>query len=205
MAGNNKNLKKLLLKKIMDENILYGVKLLNIALKDKDYEIRSFAAVVLNKLEDDINKKILYTKRQMHRKPEDIQVRLDLVRMYYSYCTNGLADAGILDYYINLAATMLDELEQQSKLSRPLKLEVLLWKARIANYTGEKELESKIYDSILAEYPDHTETLANSCAIAFSRREFKQLTIRCRQWMATEREANPLAKTIKTWIGETLP
>ena len=204
MTGSNKNLKKMLLKKIMDENLLYGVKLLNIALKDKDYEIRSFAAVVLNKLEDVINKKILSAKRQMNKQPEDIQVRLDLIRMYYSYCENGLADAGILDYYITLAASLLNELEQ-SKLSELEKLEVLLWKARIANYTGDQELESSIYDSILTEYPDHAETLANSCALAFSRREFKQLTTRCRQWMAAEPEANPLAKTIKTWLGESLP
>ena len=203
MTGSNKNLKKHLLQKIMDENILYGAKLLHIALKDKDYEIRSFAAVVLNKLDNDINQKILSAKRQMHRQPEDVQVRLDLIRMYYSYCTNELTDAATLDYYIDLAASLLDELEQQDTLSKSEKLEVLLWKARIANYTGDQELERQIYDSILAEYPNHAETLANSCALAFSRREFKQLTNRCRQWKAADPQSNPLSEAINTWIGES--
>lgn len=214
MSGSNKNLKKLLLKKIMDENILYGVKLVNIALKDRDYEIRSFAAVVLNKLENDINQRILSVKRQMHRQkilhpgrrqPEDIQIRLDLIRMYYTYCADGLTDAGSLDYYIRLAAFLLDELEQHSTLNAPEKLEVLLWKARIANYTGDQELESRIYDSILADYPEHADTLANSCALAFSRRDFKLLTTRCRQWMAAGSQPNPLGEAINTWLGKALP
>ncbi|MBN2535743.1 MAG: hypothetical protein JXB88_22885 [Spirochaetales bacterium] len=205
MSGTNKNLKKLMLKKIMDENILHGVKLLNIALKDRDYEIRSFAAVVLNKLENDINQKILSAKRQMQLKPEDFQARLDLIRMYYSFCTDGLIDTGTLDYYISLAASLLDELEQQSTLSAPEKLEVLLWKARIAHYTGNQELESRIYHSILADYPGHADTLANSCSLAFSRRDFKQLTSRCLQWMAAGPHANPLGEAIKTWIGKIHP
>jgi hypothetical protein len=214
MSGSNKKLKKLMLKKIMDENILHGVKLLNIALKDRDYEIRSFAAVVLNKLENDINQKIMAAKRQMHRQtmkhpgrlqPEDIRVRLDLIRMYYNYCTNGLTDAGTLDYYISLAASLLDELEQSNNLSAPEKLEVLVWKARIAGYTGDQELESSMYDSILAEYPGHADTLANSCALAFSRRDFRQLTAMCRQWMDANPRANPLGESIKTWIGKAHP
>jgi hypothetical protein len=205
MTGDNKALKKLLLKKIMDENLLYGVKLLNIALKDKDYEIRSFAAVVLNKLENDINQKILAAKQKMNKKPEDIQVRLELINMYYSYCINGLTDAGTLNYYINLAASLLDELEQLDSLSSSEKLEVRLWKARIANYRGDPDLESEIYDSILAEYPEHDEALANSCSIAFSGRDFKKLTEKCRQWIALERQANPLSDPIKTWLGKSLP
>ena len=214
MSGSNKNLKKLLLKKIMDENILYGVKLLHIALKDRDYEIRSFAAVVLNKLENDINKKILSAKRQIHRQkilhpgsqqPEDIQVRLDLIRMYYSYCDYGLTDTGTLDYYINLASSLLDELEQQSILSESKKLEVLLWKGRIAHYISDQELEGEIYNTILAYNPGHSETLANSCALAFSRRDFNLLTTRCRQWIAADPQANPLGKAINTWIEKALP
>jgi hypothetical protein len=214
MTGSNKKLKKLMLKKIMDENILHGVKLLNIALKDRDYEIRSFAAVVLNKLENDINQKILSAKRQMQRQiilhpgrlqPEDFQVRMDLIRMYYSYCTHGLADGSTLDYYISLAGSLLDELEQQFELSSTEKLEVLLWKARIAQYNGDQEFEDKIYNMILAEYPGHADTLANSCTLAFSRRDFKQLTTRCRQWITTGPRANPLGEAIKTWIGKVHP
>lgn len=205
MSGSNKNLKKLLLKKIMDENLLNGVKLLNIALTDRDYEIRSFAAVVLNKLENDINQKILAAKRRMLKAPEDSQVRLDLVRMYYSYCAHGLTDAGTLDYYIGLASALLDELDRQKTLNASENLEKLIWKGRIANFTGNRELEREIYDSILSEYPGHAETLANSCALAFARRDFKQLTTRCREWMAVNPQANPLSEAIKTWIGKARP
>ena len=214
MSGSNKNLKKLMLKKIMDEQIPGSVKLLNIALKDRDYEIRSFAAVVLNKLENDINQKILAAKRQMHRqkilhpgrlRPENFQVRLDLIRLYYSYCALGLADAGTLDYYLSLASSLLDELKEYNNLTDPEKLEVLLWTARIARYTGDQELESKMYNLILADYPGHDEALGNSCSLAFSMGDFKQLTTRCRQWMAADPQSNPLREAMKTWMGKAHP
>jgi hypothetical protein len=205
MSGSNKKLKKLMLKKIMDENIIHDIQLLNIALKDKDYEIRSFAAVVLNKLENDMSRKILSAKQQLHREPENIQVRLDLVRMYYHYCTHGLTDPGTLDYYISQAASLLGELEQQDNLDAAEKREVLEWKARIAHYSGDQELEENTYQAILAEYPHHTDTLADYCALAFSRRNFKQLTTMCREWMQDSSQANPLAESIYTWMGKDHP
>lgn len=203
MRSPDRNLKKVLIGKIVREWTPNGVKLLRMALIDNDYDIRSYAATALSRVEDQLNNNLLELKKSLNKEPDNVLTKLKLAESYLYFCRTGIVDETLSEHYLKIAEGMLDEIEPAVKTNQDLWLDFLLLRGQIANLSGNTDKEKSIYEKILEINPQDTDTLAKLCSLQFEERNFSELKSSCHKLLGCIRGKNPLIESARLWTKET--
>ncbi len=198
MLGPNRNLKKTLITKIINSWTPNGIDLLKIALGDIDYDIRSYAATGLRRIEDQMSSKVVELKEKLRSEPQNTEGKLELARLYLYMIRKGIADPSLSEHYLSVCDTVLTEAESQS-MSRDMHLELLSVRAQVAHLAQDPGLERKLLEQILAIDPDNVETLAGMCYLQFRCRDFASLVDTSQRFVQATPVNHPLADAARLW------
>ena len=203
MNGPNRNLKKTLISKILNEWTPHGVDLLKAALDDIDYDIRSYAASGLRAIEDQINERISELKEQLRAEPENVEIKLQLSRNYIYLVRRGIADPGLAENYLPLCRNLLLEAERTAVGSEKQMLEILSVQVHVARLMHNQREEERLYREILSINPMNVEILAGMCYLQFEKRNFPSLTSTCETFLYASPVNHPIAQSARLWIEKT--
>ena len=200
MQGPNRNLKKTLISKILNEWTPHGVELLKTALGDIDYDIRSYAATGLRAIEDQINERILELKEQLRAEPENVEIKLQLSRNYVYLVRRSIADPGLAENYLEICNNILQEARRTAVGDEKQVLEILSVQAHVARLSNNQKEEERLYREILNINPMNVEILAGMCYLQFDKRDFRSLTTACKTFLNASPVNHPIAHAARLWI-----
>jgi hypothetical protein len=214
LHGSDDLLKKSLLSKIISEWTPNAVVLLREALKDPEYEIRSYASTALSTIENRMNTRLLQLKRGIDADPQDLTLRLKLAQGYLDYAGSGLLDENSTHHYIRMGEAILETLssavggELQEAPSPAadsegeLRLQVFALRGLAARMNRDPQREEKIYSEILEHYPEHAETLNHLCNLYFQQKRFADLRRVSPRFLSRIAGDHPAQEAARLWAGE---
>lgn len=198
VRGPNRNLKKALISKILQEWTPGAIPLLQIALRDEVYEIRSYASTALTTIEDRMNRRIQEIKRELAEDPEEVSARYRLARSYLNYAESGLLDDSSKHHYATLAVEAVANTDSETEEDRVGKLTIEMRAYRLQGRTDD---EFDACGRILDLRADHQEALGRLCDIQFERRDFESLQSTSRRFLAVTPEDHPAIESARLWAG----
>jgi len=203
VRGPDRLLKKALIVKILSEWTPNAVTLLKQALKDPEYEIRSYASTALTTIENRINQNILHLQEDLSQDPGNLRLNLKLAQSYLDYAGSGLLDKSSVDHYAHLAQDILVQIPEGETNGDGLALEVLALRGQAARLGGDSAVEKEIYVDILVRHPDHHETLSHLCGLYFRERNFATLRHTARLFLRHTPAEHPAFAAARYWSGES--
>ena len=203
IRGPDRAMKKALIGKILNEWTPGGIQLLQEALKDADYEIRSYGSTGLTAIEDRINKNILGLKETLKSDAHDPALKLQLAGAYLHYADSGLLDRNSTSHYVQMAKEAMDQ--PVSELDAELHFEHLLLQGQAARLLGDSASARVVYAEILQRKPEHQETLVQQCDLLFRNREFAQLRQTSAKLSPVKAAEHPAFAAVQLWRDEPQP
>ncbi len=194
VRGPDRELKKNLIGRILETWTPNSVDLLRLAIKDSDYEIRSYASTALSAIEQRFNRAILERKAEHESDPGNPSGALNLASAYIAYARSGLLDADSSRFYAGLAARLLEE------TSEPGLFAVIL-RARASRILGDAAAALAHYARVLETDPVHGEALFETCRLAFDRRDWSSLIAACHRFKETAPDDHPALGAVEFWTG----
>ena len=203
MRGPDRLLKKSLITKILSEWTPNSVALLQQALKDSEYEIRSYASTALTAIENRMSVNILRLQTSYEGDPEAEGNRINLARAYLDYATSGLLEEESSRHYANLAGGILRvSSEAGSAQGESERLELLTLRGQVARLAGETDAERDIYEEILRRQPEHQDTLRNLCTLDFREKRFGELRQHCQRFVRHTAPDHPAIPAARLWADD---
>lgn len=175
IRGNNRILKKALIGKIINQWTANSVQILKIALRDPEYDVRSYASTALSELENRMSKSIIEQKEEVRKDPGLVGLRLKLAKSYLNYADSGLLDASSSEHYIRSAKSILDDTQESLNLDDRSRVQILTLRAFSARIESDDASERSAYDAALLLDPSNQEALIHLCGVQFQAREFANL------------------------------
>lgn len=200
MRGNSPELKKALISKIQGEWSYADIKLLRMAIEDEDYEIRTYASVVLGKIEKEINEKILSLKNDIVFESDRVfDLKTKLVYTYYYYMKSGFLDKKTRTNYLQECHTLLNEAEKLKSDTRRNRLKVKALRTKLLDFSDDDEFRKKEYYEILNQFPHQYHTFIRLGEILFKERRIEALRKLCENSSNRYAHGQNMGHVIKLW------
>jgi hypothetical protein len=167
------------------------VGLLRGLLTDADREVRSAAAVMLFRIEEE-------AERSLH---DDEQGNGDRADRLYSYAMSGLPDDVLRRFYLRQAETALRQATQErtAQAAHWIKL------ARVQRELHARETALESLDEALALDPLHGDAHALALEIAFQERQWERVQAHALQLRELAVADGDLADLVQWWTGAQAP
>ena len=203
MRGPDRLLKKSLITKILSEWTPNSVALLQQALKDSEYEIRSYASTALTAIENRMSANILRLQTAHEGSADADGNRINLARAYLDYATSGLLEEESSRHYANMAGDILEASPRTGAAEEEgERLELLTLRGQVARLAGEADAERAIYEEILRRQPEHQDTLRNLCTLDFREKRFGELRQHCRRFVHHTAPDHPAIPAARLWADD---
>lgn len=101
LRGDNFNLKRSVIEILAHKDNKDSIKLLKIALKDSEPEIRFHASAGLRKVGETFQKRIFALQEEYNLDTNNFEINLLLAKEYFSFCRSRLVDVSTQKFYLN--------------------------------------------------------------------------------------------------------
>ncbi len=145
-----------------------SVDILRRLLTDANPDVRSDAAVILTRLENDYNQRILKALEQIEDAPDDLEKHLQLARRYYEFAESGLLDPVSRRHYLRQAERIFSEASE----AQPARLSILFERARVTHLLGRSNEAIAMLTHLLEQRPDDNAAYALLLEVAFAQQEW---------------------------------
>jgi hypothetical protein len=199
MRGPDRVLKKSLIGKILSEWTPNAVALLHQGLRDSEYEIRSYSSTALTAIENRMGERIQRLRKEYDGSPESASVGVKLAQSYLDYTGAGLLDEGSSRHYVQIARGILAAIPDPDVGDPDLWMSVATLRAQAARLSADMETEAAQYDLILAQNPEHQETLTRRCSLLFRQRRFSDLRQATARFLQIATEDHPATAAARLW------
>jgi hypothetical protein len=161
-------IRQVVVRTLGDQGDQNSVKTLRRLLGDANPDVRGDAAVILTRLENDYQQRILNAMQQVERDPGDLEERLHLARLYYQFADSGLLDQVSSQYYLEKACHIF----QREASAHPGRIDVSIDLARVFSHLGRPHETIKILLGVLQREHDNPAATRLLLEVAFAEQEW---------------------------------
>lgn len=200
LRSGDKELKKALIGRLIDDGTPQSAALLKLALKDREYEIRSYASTGLTTREDRQMRTVREIKESFDKDPEDENLRLALASAHLDFATSGLADRGLSLQHVKSAVDILrEQYDNMVPMDDGIRYRYVALFGRAASVAGNAAEEKKAYLEMIKMRPGDCDALAGLCEIHFRERDLEALAECSAKLSALQEKEHPAAAAAGLW------
>ncbi len=180
-----------------DQGDRESVKTLRRLLSDTNPDVRSDASVILTRLENEYQQRILNASQRVEHDPHDTTKRLQLARLYFQVADSGLLDQVSNRYYLAKAC----EMYQRETAAQPGRIDLLIDLARVYSHLDRPRDAIKLLLFVLQQESDNPTAMLLLLEVAFAEQEWGILLSVAQDARMLDVEQNELLR----WWTEIIP
>jgi hypothetical protein len=174
-----------------------SVVILRRLLTDGNPDVRSDAAVILTRLENDYQQRILKAQELIEAAPDDDEQLLQLGRRYQEFAESGLLDPISREHYLHEAEYIFARVTEM----QPKRLGLFIELARIYHQVGRSEEAIAILTYVLRQRREDTVAFTLLLEVAFAQQAWSVFLQLAQQAPALAKEQRELLR----WWAEIIP
>lgn len=174
-----------------------SVVILRRLLTDANPDVRSDAAVILTRLENDYQQRILKAQELIEAAPDDDEQLLQLGRRYQEFAESGLLDPISREHYLHEAEYIF----QRATELQPNRLGIFIELARVYHHLGRSEEAIAILTYVLRQRREDTVAFALLLEVAFAQQAWGVFLQMAQQGQSLGKEQRELLR----WWAEIIP